>query len=352
MKAFLLLGGFGTRMRPFSISTPKALLPLANIPFIKYQLAHLKKYNVTEVILGVGYKGKEFKKIVDIAKKMGIKSYLSFEKEPLDTAGGIKNAEKFLKAKEPFLIFNGDILADFNLEKILNFHQEKNADVTIGMVKVEDPSAYGLIITEKDMKIKSFVEKPKGEQIIADTINAGVYVFNPDILEEIPAGKKVSVEKETFPALLDKNRAMYGYVHYGYWMDVGTLAKFKKANFDIMEGKVDILYEPSGKKAEIDETSVCAESANVEGKLLAGKNVIVEEGVTIKGKVIVNDGCLISRNSHLEDTIILKNSIIGQSSHISNSIIGQEVIIEENSVIKNTALADRSLIHSYTKTEV
>jgi len=351
MKGLLLIGGFGTRMRPFSLTTPKALLPVVNIPFIKYQFHLLKKYNVNEVILGAGYKGEEFKKIIDIAKKMGLKSYLSYESKPLGTAGGIRNAYKFLKGKEPFFVFNGDILADFNLEKILNFHKEKNAYVTIGLVKVDNPSAFGLVITDENGKITKFIEKPKLEEIISDTINAGVYVFQPEVLEEIPPGKNVSVEKETFPQILQKGKEMFGYVHYGYWLDVGTIDKFKKANFDVLDGKISLAYKGSERNIEVDSSSSVPGNVLAEGKLIVGKNVMIKEGLEVKGKVIIGDGCFIGDNCKIENSIIFRKSVIGNNCKIKDCIIGSEVIIKDNCDIKNISLADRSLIYDFTKIE-
>jgi len=351
MKGLLLIGGFGTRMRPFTLTTPKALLPVVNIPFIKYQFQLLKKYNVDEVILGVGYKGEEFKKIIDIGKKMGLKTHLSYESKPLGTAGGIRNAYKFLKGKEPFFVFNGDILADFNLEKILNFHKEKNAYVTIGLVKVDNPSAFGLVITDENGKITKFIEKPKQEEIISDTINAGVYVFQPEVLEEIPPGKNVSVEKETFPQILQKGKEMFGYVHYGYWLDVGTIDKFKKANFDVLDGKISLAYEGSERNIEVDPSSSVPGNISVDGKLVVGKNVMIKEGLEVKGKGIIGDGCFIGENCKIENSIIFKNSVIGDNCKIKDCIIGSKVIIKDNCDIKNISLADRSLIYDFTKSE-
>jgi len=350
MKALLLLGGFGTRMRPFTITTPKSLLPVVNIPFIRYQFALLKKYNIKEVILGVGYKGEEFKKILGIAKEMGLKPYLSFEKKPLGTAGGIRNAYKFLKGKEPFFVFNGDILADFNLEKIMSLHKEKNAYVTIGLVKVDNPSAYGLVITDENMKIQKFVEKPKPDEIVSDTINAGVYVFNPEVLEEIPPGKEVSVERETFPQILEKGKDMFGYVHYGYWLDVGTIDKFKKANFDVLDGKIELEYKSSGENLEADKTAVISENIEIEGKLVVGKNSVIERGSKFSGKVIVGDGVYIGENVQIENSIIFSETVIRENSVIVNSIIGEKVFIKNNSEIKNSALGDNCFIVEFSKT--
>jgi mannose-1-phosphate guanylyltransferase/phosphomannomutase len=349
MKALLLLGGFGTRLRPFTINTPKALLPIVNYPFIAYQFELLRKYEIKEVVLGVGYKGDEFKRVIDIGKNMGIKIYLSYEKKPLGTGGGIKNAEKFLKGKEPFFVFNGDVLADFNLEKILTFHIEKNAYITIGMIKVPDPSSYGLILTDDEMKIIKFIEKPKKEEIVTDTVNAGVYVFQPDVLEEIPENKEVSVEKETFPQILQKGKNMFGYIHYGYWLDVGTIDKFKKGNFDLIDGKIELLYKKSEENIEKKDNVLIGDNVIVEGKLIADENAIICENSKFKGKVIIGKKSFIGKNCLIENSIIFENVFIGDECIIENSIIGESVIIRNNCIVKNSAVGDNSFINQFSK---
>ncbi|HOK56050.1 MAG TPA: NDP-sugar synthase [bacterium] len=349
MKALLLLGGFGTRLRPFTITTPKALLPIVNYPFISYQFELLKNYGIVDVVLGVGYKGDDFKKAIEIGKQMGIKVYLSYEKKPLGTGGGIKNAEKFLKGKDPFFVFNGDVLADFNLEKILNFHKEKNAFITIGMIKVPDPSSYGLILTDDDMKIIKFIEKPKKEEIITDTVNAGVYIFQPEVLEEIPENKEVSVEKETFPQILQKGKDMYGYIHYGYWLDVGTIDKYKKGNFDLIDGKIELLYKKSEKNIEKKDNVLIGNNVIVEGKLIADENVIIGENSIFKGKVIIGKKSFIGKNCIIENSIIFGNVFIGDECIIENSIIGDSVIIRNNCLVKNSAIGDNSYINQFSK---
>ncbi|MCM8804658.1 MAG: NDP-sugar synthase [Candidatus Omnitrophica bacterium] len=349
MKALLLLGGFGTRMRPFTITKPKALLPLINIPFITYQFELLRINGIDEVILSVGYKGEEFKEIMKIGKKMGLKTYISYEKKVLGTAGGIKNAEKFLKGKEPFFIFNGDILANFNLEKILNFHREKNAYITICMVKVNDPSSYGLIVTDDEMKITKFIEKPKQEDIITDTINAGVYVFQPEVLDEIPKGIEVSVEKEIFPSILEKGKDMYGYIHYGYWLDVGTIEKYKKANFDLIDGKIELLYKKTDVNIEKPINSFIDDNVSVDGKLIIDENVSILENSSFKGKVIIGKNSFINKNVIIENSIIMEDVIVGENSFIKDSIIGNSVIIKNNCEIYNSSIGDKSFITQFSK---
>jgi len=333
-----LSGGEGTRLRPFTLTTPKPLLSVANIPLIAYQFSLLKKHNIDEVIVGVGYKADYFKKVISpLAKKAGVKSILSPESKPLGTGGGLRNAYGFFKNdKEPFVVFNGDVIADFNLGKILAVHKEKGAYATIGLVKVNDPASYGLVIIDTESNIKKFIEKPKREEIVADTINAGVYVFSPAIFDEIQPGRPVSIEREVFPYLLEKGMKMMGYIHYGYWMDVGTVDKYRKVNFDVLDGKLGFDH----KTVESDD-----------GKILTGERSILKEGVRIRGRVIIGDNCFVGKDSLLEDSIILSNTVIRDRCVVSGSIIGTEVIIENDCVIKDTVLADRSLLSPFTKTE-
>jgi len=333
MKALLLSGGEGTRLRPFTLTTPKPLLPVANIPLISYQFELLKRYGINEVVVGVGYKTDYFKKTVGkIAKEMDIKAPLSIENTPLGTGGGLRNALPFFKKeKEPFIVLNGDVIADFNLEKILAFHKEKNAYITIGLVRVNNPSSYGLVITDLDMAVRKFIEKPQPQEIVCDTVNAGVYIFSPDIFSELPSDRPVSLEREVFPLLLEKGKGIYAYIHYGYWMDVGTVEKYRKANFDALEGKTGIF----GRKGQ-------------RGNFITGTGSVLKEGVEVKGRAVIGNNCFIGKGCVIEESIILDNTIIMDNCIISSSVIGSDVLIENNCVIKNIALADKSLVHPFT----
>lgn len=346
MKALLLLGGLGTRLKPFTLTTPKPLLPVANIPFVKYQFALLKKYGIEDIVLGLGYRSKDFKDIVKIGKDMGLRITLSFEDKPLGTGGGIRKAYKCLSAggkNEPFLVFNGDVLADFNMEKILMLHKEKSSSVTIGLVKVANPADYGLVITGEEMKVEKFIEKPSPQEVVSDTVNAGIYVFDtPEILKEIPEDKEISVEKEIFPGLLREGKPVFGYVHYGYWLDIGTVDSYKKANFDVLEGRFNPDYRPK------INSSAGGRIIN-EGNLSVGKNAFIGEGTRIKGNVAIGDDCFIGEGSLLQDAVILSSTAVKGSSVIANSVIGKEVYIGEHSDIIDTVLADKSLLRPYTK---
>jgi mannose-1-phosphate guanylyltransferase len=217
------------------------------------------------------------------------------------------------------------------------------------MVKVSDPSSYGLIVTDDQMQIKKFIEKPKPEEIVTDTINAGVYVFQPEVLDEIPEDKEVSVEKEVFPGILDKGKDMYGYIHYGYWLDVGTIDKYRKANFDLIDGKIELLYKRTDEKIEKKEDSIIDKSVSVEGKLIVDDEVFIGENSVFKGKVIIGKKSFIGKNCLIENSIIFENVIIGDNCCIKDSVIGNSVFIKQNCEIKNLAIGDNSYISEFSK---
>ncbi|HOK80186.1 MAG TPA: NDP-sugar synthase [bacterium] len=337
----ILLGGFGTRLRPFTLTTPKSLLPVACIPLIYYQFELLAKHGINSVILAVNPHCKRYRELFSMAKSLGIKLYLSCEKKPMGTAGAIKNAKKFLQ-DGPFFVFNGDILTDCNLTQMLQFHKSSGADVSIAGIEVQDPAHFGVIIFDQNNRIKNFIEKP--QQPVSKIINAGIYIIQPDVVDEIPSGREVSIEKETFPQLIEKGRHLYSYIHTGYWMDVGTIDSYKKANFDAVDGRIKLEHKEK----------YCKEGAvrniQFEGKLKTGKNVVFGENVVIKGTVIIGDNCYIGNGSVLQDVVLFKDVFVGKNCLIENSIIGNSVIVEENCEIKNIAVGDRCHLCQYTRT--
>lgn len=297
------------------------MLPVANVPLIYRQFELLKKHNVDEVIVSVGYRAEYFKKFVlPLAKNAGLKIHLCVENTPMGTGGGLRYAYSFFrKDSAPFFVLNGDIISDLNLGKMLEIHKNTGACATIALVKVCDPSAYGLALTDADMKVKKFIEKPKSEEIVTDTVNSGVYVFSPEIFDAIPPDKPVSLERVIFPYLLESGKKFMGYVHYGYWIDVGTVEKYKIANFDML--KTD---------------------------LLTGENTVLREGVTTIGKVIIGDNCSVGKGVLLENSIVMSNSVIKDGSIVSDSVIGNEVLIGNDCEIRGAAIADKSLINSHS----
>ncbi len=330
-------------MRPFTITTPKSLLPVANVPLIQYQLILLAGYGINYVVLAVNSQRKKYTELLKTARSLGINLCFSCEKYPLGTAGGIKNACRFLKGNDPFIVFNGDILSDCNLQQMLSFHKSTGADVSIAIVEVANPKDFGVIVIDNERRIQQFIEKP--EQPVSNLINAGVYIMQPDILNEIPSGEEVSIEKEIFPHLIKTGRKLFAYMHNGYWMDVGTIEKYKNANFDVIEGKVNF---NSGKKLE-ENTVVAGETVHIRGRICCGKNVVFGKNVEIDGTVIIGDNCFIGENTSIKNAILFRSVMVGRNCLIHDSIIGKASLIEENCEILHSAVADNSRICRHTK---
>jgi len=242
MRAIILNGGKGSRLRPLTNQTPKAILPLNNRPFCLYQIDWLKKYGIREVTFAIGYLGDKIKKILGDGSKFGIYINYATENYPLDTAGAIRNVFDSLKNidfRSPFIVLNGDILTDIDISKLLDFHFKKNSLITICLVESSNFFSYGVVSFASNGKILEFNEKPKDlkdrDKVF---INAGIYVIQPEMIEYIPKGKKYSFEREFIPDIISKGFSIYAYKTKGYWIDIGTPERYKKAQEDILKIKL------------------------------------------------------------------------------------------------------------------
>ncbi|OGS21277.1 MAG: hypothetical protein A2252_08405 [Elusimicrobia bacterium RIFOXYA2_FULL_39_19] len=349
MKALILLGGFGTRLRPFTCQTPKPLLPILNQPFITYQLNLLKKYGIKEVTFCLSYKAEQFNKFVGTGKNFGLKVNYVYEDKPLGTGGAIKNAEKYFD--ETTIILNGDILTDINISEIMKFHNNKKAVLTISLIRVKDPTIYGLVETDKNQRIEKFLEKPSWDEVTCNTINGGIYIFEPELLSYIPPNINYSVERGLFPMLLEQKKNVYGYISNPYWIDIGTVEKYKQTHFDILNCNVNVPV-PGKKlrnnvwvknKASIDKTSTLT------GKIVLGKNTKIEQFVQLSGCVSIGCNCIIRKGSQIIDSIILDNTVIEEGVKIENSLIGNNCKIESNSIINSgNALGDKTHLTKFS----
>jgi len=345
MKALILAGGLGTRLRPLTLTVPKPILPLVNKPLLLYQIELFKKYRIKKIILSISYLPKQIFHCFGDGKKYGVKINYAIEKQRLGTGGGVKNSEKFIKEK--IFISNGDIIANIDLKKMNAFHQKHKSDVTIALFRVSDPSAYGLVKTDKNGRILNFLEKPKSSKSTTGTINAGFYLFEPEILQFIPPGINYSLERGLFPNLLKKGKRLFGYIHSDYWQDLGTPEKYFGVSADILDGKLD--YQIPGKKIRKNLTtgagSKIAKGVEVKGKLVCGKKVRMEENVQISGPVILGDNCKIEKGVKLANCIIFANTKIKEGVEIDNAIIGRDCFIGPyNKIGKGTVLGNGSLI--------
>lgn len=351
MKAIIIAGGLGTRLRPLTYNVPKPIMPLANKPFVLHQIELLRKFGITEIILNLHYLSDNIRNIFEDGKDLGVKVHYSIEEKPLGTAGAVKNAEKFFDSK-PMLVFNGDILTDINLEKMIKFHEEKKGKVTLALTKVEDPTMYGLIITDNDQRVLEFREKPSWEDVTANTINAGIYIVDPSIFKLVPKGKEYSFERQLYPSLLEKGEKIYGYVTDAYWMDIGDPVKYLRAHRDILSGDVMAIMPGNKISANIwveDDVSISG-TAHVRGPALIGSHSRIADDVNLDEFVVLGDSVIVEKGARLKNCVVLGRTVIKENAKVEGSIIGADCIIEEYSVIgPGATLADGSVLKKGTR---
>lgn len=350
MKAVIIAGGLGTRLRPLTYNMPKPIVPLANKPFVFHQIDLLKKFGITEIILNLHYLSDNIREIFDDGKKLGVKIHYSIEEKPLGTAGAVKNAEKFFDGK-PMLIFNGDILTDINLEKMIKFHEEKKGKVTLALTKVEDPTNYGLIITDDKQRVLEFREKPSWEHVTANTINAGIYIVDPSIFKLVPKGKEFSFERQLYPMLLERGEKIYGYVTDAYWMDIGDPVKYLKAHHDILSGDVMAIIPGNKISANIwvgDDVKISG-SARVRGPALIGSRSNISDDAILDEFVVLGEDVTVGKGARLKNCVVHARSVIKEGVKMEGSIVGSGCVIEEFSAVNGATLADGTVLKKGTR---
>jgi NDP-sugar pyrophosphorylase family protein len=351
VKAVIIAGGLGTRLRPLTQNTPKPIVPVANRPFVVHQIEHLVKHGVDEVILNLHYLSHEIKKILNDGREWGIKIRYSIEEHPLGTAGAVKNAEKYFD-EGPIVIFNGDVLTDINITKVVNFHREKGARVTLTLTEVEDPTSFGLILTDKQGRVTKFIEKPSWEMVTARTINAGIYVVDPKIFKNVPRGKPCMFERDLYPSLLEAGVPIFGYLSRAYWIDIGNPDKYKEVHQAILRGEVAVKIYGTRIRGRhwIGKDTHPDPSVKFVGPSIIGEKVKLGKETEIKDYVVVGDQVTIGEHSSLERAIIWKGTKIGKRASLTDCILGYDCLIEDEVVIdRGVVLADGSVVKKGTR---
>ncbi|MBR2569473.1 MAG: nucleotidyltransferase family protein, partial [Paenibacillus sp.] len=238
MKAVIMAGGKGTRLRPLTLNTPKPMVPLLNRPCMEYIIELLKRHDIHQIAVTVQYLPEVIRNHFGDGSAYGVELYYAEEDTPLGTAGSIKNAAEFLD--ETFIVISGDALTDFNLRQAIDYHKDKDALATMVLTQVDSPLEYGVVMTDESGRVTRFLEKPSWSEVFSDTVNTGIYVLEPEILDWIPANCSYDFSLNLFPELLSNNKALYGYVAEGYWSDIGNLQQYRKSQFDMLDGHVHV----------------------------------------------------------------------------------------------------------------
>ncbi|MEO5842700.1 MAG: NDP-sugar synthase [Acidimicrobiales bacterium] len=301
MKAIVLVGGFGTRLRPLTLSTPKQMLPVANRPMIERVVEGLAAGGVTDAVLSLGYRPDAFIDQYPSGMCAGVRLHYAVEPEPLDTSGAIRFAALHAALDETFVVLNGDVLTDLDLAALIARHHDRGAEATIALTPVDDPSRYGVVPTDDDGLVRGFIEKPPRDQAPTNWINAGTYVLEPSVIDRIPGGRKVSIERETFPALV-ADRTLYAMKSDVYWVDAGTPATYLEVNLDLLDGK------RGTPENGIDARTSIASTA----KILRS---VVGSGTTIGADAEIVDSVIMS-GTRISPRAVVRHSIVGVGANV------------------------------------
>jgi len=321
--SILLVGGMGTRLMPLTSKTPKPMLQVAGVPFTEHQIRKAVQAGISEIVLATSYKAELFEPYFGDGKKFGIKIKYAVEESALGTGGGIRNAAALLDDCDQVVIFNGDVLSGHDLSAQIQFHINNKADVTLYLTKVEDARAYGCVELLADNQVKSFLEKM--ENPVSNMINAGCYIFNRKVIDQIPANQVVSVERDTFPSFLNSGVKVYGYLDNSYWLDIGSPQALVKASADLITGVITSVATPKHSRDHLI-------AANTQ----VSPSAIINLGTVIEPEVVVESNCQIS------GSIIAKGAKIGANCKIINSIIAPDTQIEAGMVVISNYLGFNS----------
>ena len=345
MQALILAGGKGTRLRPLTVYTPKPIVPVVNRPFLLYQIDVLRKAGITDITLSLSYQPDKIQQILGNGAEFGVTLRYITEPSPMGTGGAYKFAADTLD--ETTVVFNGDILTNLDVGKLIEFHRSKSSDATIALVTVKDPSRYGVVKTGDDGRVERFVEKPKPDEIETlniNTINAGVYVLEPSILDLIAEGTNRSFEYDVFPDILTRELPFYAYVMRDeYWLDIGTPANYLAAHHDFLAGKIE------GFELEKSAASDVATRSEIDKLSVIGEGCVIKPGVRIVNSII-GAGVHLEEKALVENSVIWSHTRVSSSAEIRNAIIGRSCHIGRNTVVgAGTVLGDKTSLTDYTK---
>jgi mannose-1-phosphate guanylyltransferase / phosphomannomutase len=347
MRVVVMAGGEGQRLRPLTINRPKPMIPLVNRPVMGHILEWLKRHDLTDIVVTLRYRAEDIQNYFGDGSSFGVTLNYSIEQRPLGTAGSVKNAEKFLSRDEPFLIVSGDALTDISLTPIVEFHRRVGAAFTLALYRVPNPPEYGVITVNEAGRIERFLEKPSWGQVISDTVNTGIYVADPEILDEIDSQHPFDFSKDLFPRLIEKGVPLYGYVADGYWTDVGTLNEYHQASDDLLTGKVDV--GEIGREIQPgifagEEVEIAAE-ARLTGPVYLGSGVQIKANAVIRGPAAIDPFTIVDQRAHIDHSLIWRNAYIGEAVELRGAVVGARCSLNTRAVVfEGAVIGDESTI--------
>jgi NDP-sugar pyrophosphorylase family protein len=339
MKGLILAGGKGTRLRPLTLNTPKPIVPVANEPFLLYQLDLLLSGGIDEVILSLSYQPRKIEDLLQDGTDYGIHIRYAVEGTPLGTGGAFKNAEEHIDSTT--VVFNGDVLTGLDLSAVIARHKQTGAVATIVLTPVENPSAYGLVETAADGSVQRFIEKPGPDEITCNTINAGVYVLEPSVLRHMPKGEPYSFERGLFPTLLENKESVQSFILDKYWIDIGTPKKYLEVHHDILAGRF--------KSRRIPAMATSSSPSMIDGNSIIDADVTIRPGARITNSVIGRN-CKIEEGARIVDSVIWAGTTLDADSHVEGALLGKGCYVGRNAVLRpGVVLGDKTVVTDFSQ---
>ncbi len=349
MKAIVMAGGQGSRLRPLTLSRPKPLIPLVDKPVVTHIIQWLRRFGVTDIVLTLQHQADLFQGHLGEGAGLGVKLRYAVEESPMGTAGGVLNTIKagLVEPDETVLVLSGDAVTDMDLRQLIEFHYEKRAQVTVGLHRTSNPLEYGMVITEPDGRIVQFVEKPGWAEVVSDLVNTGIYVIDARILAKVPANELFDFSNDLFPILLKENRPLYGLPLSGYWCDVGAPPAYMQATCDMLENRVrhgpfGELLAPgvwAGRNVDIDP------AAQVIGPVFLGDNVRIKAGAVIQGPTVIRDDTVVHERASISRSILWRGCYVGEGVEINGAIISKQCVLRRNAhVHQSVVIGDKTIV--------
>jgi len=353
MKAILLAGGKGTRLRPLTLHTPKPIVPIFNRPFLQYQIDLLKQIpEIDEVILSLNYQPGRIEEVLGDGSALGIKIRYVVEPAPLGTGGAVKYAAG--DVSDSVVVFNGDVLTQIDLAAVIALHRERKARATIVLTPVDNPSAYGLVKTDRNGNIQQFLEKPDTNHVTTNHINAGIYVLEPDTFDRMPPDEPCSIERSYFPSLVERRETFVAYIYDGYWIDIGTPEKYMSVHRDIMSGRyatAPFLDLPDPRVSVAPHTTI-EDGATLEGPCFIDQGAIVKSGAHVGPYSVIGRQTRIEENASVEGSILWPHCRVSREASVRDGILGSHCHIGQGVAVDGGAvLGDMTVLTDYTRVQ-
>jgi len=344
LKAVLLVGGEGTRLRPLTITVPKSMVPIVNRPYLEHLILYLKEHDIDDIIMTLCYLPDPIRSYFGDGSSYGVKLTYIIENMPLGTAGAVRNVSN--KIEETTFVLNGDIFTDINLSEMLQMHKAKSAAATIALTTVGDPTAYGVVETSTCDSVLRFVEKPRREDVTSNWINAGIYIIEPRILDSVPKDTRYMFERGVFPDMLERGDPIFGFKSKGYWIDIGTPEKYAALNRDLLMGRLNRAIPGKLKNDGIwlENNVKIGPGAVLEGPVAISSNCMLADAACVRGPSVIAPNCVIGKGSMIADSIIWGNAQIGDGARLQGCLLAEGVSIGKQAEISDGCILGHHVI--------